>query len=329
MAIPSVRHPQHVRALLMLLVANVFWGLSFPTIKALALVHEALLTGSTHWFVTIMLVAPRYILAALVMWLWQVRKLGQTTRCELRQGIELGLFTSLGMILQNDGLQFTHASTSAFLTQLYALLIPALVAFRLRRSPGIRVWLCGILVLAGVAFVGHFDWRTLSFGRGEWETLASSVFFMGQILCLERREFAHNDPIRITLVMLSVQAVILSGLLLCVAPSASAVWQLCSSLPWAGLTLMLTLACTLGAFLIMNTWQPKITATEAGLIYCFEPIFGSLFAVVMPALYSVWCGITYANETVTWSLLIGGGLITVANVLIQLRPQPTAQRGPS
>ena len=31
-------------------------------------------------------------------------------------------------------------------------------------------------------------------------------------------------------------------------------------------------------------------------------------------------GLTYANEPVTWHLLAGGGLITLANVLIQLRP---------
>jgi hypothetical protein len=93
-------------------------------------------------------------------------------------------------------------------------------------------------------------------------------------------------------------------------------------LPWVGLTLALTLTCTLGAFLLMNTWQPKITATEAGLIYCFEPIFGSVLALFLPALFSVWCGIAYANETATGSLLLGGGLITVANVLLQLRPPP-------
>jgi len=137
---PAVtRHPQHTKALLMLLLANAFWGLSFPAIKAVVLVHESLLPGSGNWFVTAMAVTPRYILAALVMLLWQVKNLGLITRGELRQGVELGLFASMGTILQNDGLQLTSASVSAFLTQLYAVLIPALVALRLRRSPGIRV----------------------------------------------------------------------------------------------------------------------------------------------------------------------------------------------
>ncbi|OYU99723.1 MAG: hypothetical protein CFE26_25155 [Verrucomicrobiales bacterium VVV1] len=70
----------------------------------------------------------------------------------------------------------------------------------------------------------------------------------------------------------------------------------------------------------MNAWQPKITATEAGLIYCVEPVFGSVMALVLPAIFSAWAGINYGNEVATWTLLVGGGLITAANVLIQLQP---------
>jgi hypothetical protein len=77
--------------------------------------------------------------------------------------------------------------------------------------------------------------------------------------------------------------------------------------------------CTIGAFTIMNRWQPAITSTEAGLIYCVEPLFASIFALFLPGLFSVWAAINYPNERATWSLLVGGGLITVANILVQTR----------
>jgi drug/metabolite transporter (DMT)-like permease len=83
-----------------------------------------------------------------------------------------------------------------------------------------------------------------------------------------------------------------------------------------GLTLTLAVVCTVGAFSIMNKWQPKITSTEAGLIYCIEPIFASIFALFLPAIFSRWTAIDYPNEHATWSLLIGGGLITIANILV-------------
>jgi drug/metabolite transporter (DMT)-like permease len=106
------------------------------------------------------------------------------------------------------------------------------------------------------------------------------------------------------------------------APSARALLLPWTSLPWIGLTLVLTVVCTLGAFTLMNTWQPRISATQAGLIYCIEPIFSSLFALFLPAALSRGCGIAYANEPVTMNLLVGGALITAANALLQLRPPP-------
>jgi drug/metabolite transporter (DMT)-like permease len=317
---------QHVRAVLMLLLANVFWGLSFPLIKAIAFAHQQLLPASGSWFITSCTIAPRFILAAAILAVWQRGALRRLTRSELRQGAGLALFASAGMLFQNDGLQFTSASTSAFLTQLYAIMIPVWVALRARRWPPAVVWASCVLVLAGVAVLGRFDWRELRLGRGELETLVSSLFFMGQILWLERREFAGNRAMPVTFVMFVLEAaafVVLTGTLLAGgAPRAAAVPVLLASAPWLGFTLALTLFCTVGAFSLMNTWQPKITATEAGLIYCLEPVFASLMALVLPGLFSRWAGFAYPNETLTLNLLIGGGLITAANVLIQLKPLP-------
>jgi drug/metabolite transporter (DMT)-like permease len=89
------------------------------------------------------------------------------------------------------------------------------------------------------------------------------------------------------------------------------------------------LFCTLGAYTLMNVWQPHVTATEAGLIYCIEPLFASLFALVLPGWISHVARIDYPNERLTSHLLIGGGLITAANVLIQidaLRKRRAAER---
>jgi hypothetical protein len=40
----------------------------------------------------------------------------------------------------------------------------------------------------------------------------------------------------------------------------------------------------------------------------------------LPGWFSTMSGISYPNEQIGWRLLIGGSLITVANVLMQLRP---------
>lgn len=316
---------EHTRALLMLLVANFFWGLSFPLIKSIVLLHEKLIPGTAGtWFSSVYAVAPRFALAVVLMLLLRPLDIWRATPREWQQGVMLGLFSAGGMLLQNDGLQYTAASTSAFLTQFYAILIPVWVAVRSRRNPGALIWVCCALVLAGVAILGRFDWQELRFGRGEVETLLCSLFFMGQILTLERSDFADNRPMPLTFVMFVTQAAIFGLLAVVMAPSANALLVPWTSPAWLGFTVTLALLCTYGSYTLMNTWQPKITATEAGLIYCIEPIFGTLMALLLPALFSVWAAIHYPNETATWTLLVGGGLITIANVLLQLRPPAKA-----
>ena len=304
----------------MLLVANFFWGLSFPLIKSLLLLNAWLVPEGGAWFATIYTLAPRFLLGAAVLVALRPRSFWRVSAGEWKQGVTIGLFAAAGTLLQSDGLQFTAASTSAFLTQFYAIMIPVYLAVRSRRSPGGRVWLSCALVLAGVAILGNFNWRTLHFGRGEWETLASSVFFMGQILSLEKKEFSANRAFELTLVMLATEAVVFCALAGATAPGAGALLAPWASPAWLGLTGLLTGLCTLGAFGLMNAWQPKITATEAGLIYCVEPVFGSVMALFLPALFSAWAAINYPNETATWTLLVGGGLITAANILIQMKP---------
>jgi drug/metabolite transporter (DMT)-like permease len=303
----------------MLLLATLYWGVSFPVIKALTSLNRLLLPGCGTWFLAAAALAPRFLLAALILLAFRRRGSARATRLELKQGLGIGAFAAAGTFFQTDALQFTDASTSSFLTQFSAILIPAWIAFRTRRNPGAAVWVGCVLVMAGVAILGHFDWRAMKFGRGEWETLLCSLFFMGQILWIERGEFAGNRPGTVTLAMFSAEAVIFLALAGATAPSAGALIVPWSSPAWVALTLTLTVVCTIGAFSLMNRWQPQISSTEAGLIYCVEPLSASLFALFLPGLFSTWAAIHYPNEHATWSLVVGGGLITVANVLVQMR----------
>jgi drug/metabolite transporter (DMT)-like permease len=311
---------EHTTAIWMLVLANLCWGLSFPLIKALVPTVERLVPDASTWFITAACIAPRFVLATAIIALLAWRQLATLTRLELRQGLVIGAALGAGLLFQNDGLQFTSASTSAFLTQFYAIMIPVWLALRARRSPPGRIWICGALVLAGVAILARFDPRDMHLGRGELETLLSSVFFMGQILALENPRYAGNRALAVTAVMFATQAVLFTAMEFLTAPRPAAVFAPWRDGPWLGLTLLLTLICTVGAYTLMTRWQPKITATEAGLLYCLEPVFTAVMALFLPALFSAWAGVLYPNEAITWHLLLGGGLITVANIILQLRP---------
>jgi len=174
------------------------------------------------------------------------------------------------------------------------------------------------MVLTGVAILAEFDWREFKMGRGEAETILSAVFFAGQILWLERPRYAPNGVGNFTVVMFATITLLIAPVAAFTAPSAHAVAAAYSSAAVLALLAGIVYICTLGAYLMMNVWQPHVTATEAGLIYCVEPVYASFFAAFLPGWISKLAHIDYANERITKNLLIGGALITVANVLIQL-----------
>jgi drug/metabolite transporter (DMT)-like permease len=312
--------PQPWKAPLMLVLATAFWGISFPVMKALTQTQQQLVPGCSSWFTASLCVTLRLGASALIMLLVSLPTLRGMTRLEVWQGIGLGLFGTGGLLFQMDGLAYTAASTSAFLTQCYCLLIPLWLAVHERRAPSPRSSVACLLVVAGVAVLSEVDWRHLTLGRGEVETIIGSVLFTGQILWLQRPKYSANNVNHFTLVMFAVMA-LASLPVACVTTPAPRDWLRAYS---TGATIaflaILVFSCTLGGYLLMNYWQPRVSATEAGLIYCAEPVFASLFALFLPGWCSGWAGVQYANETVTWTLLAGGGLITAANVLIQLRP---------
>jgi len=248
------------------------------------------------------------------------------TRREIKEGMGLGLFAAIGLLLQMDGLAYTSASTSAFLTQFYCVLIPLIVACRERRWPSGLAVLSVVLVLCGVALLSEADWQNISIGRGEWETLAGSTIFTGQILWLQRPEFTGNNVSRFTLVMFLTITLACAPVAVLTTHRPVHWITAYANVPALVLLAAMILFSTLGGYGLMNRWQPFVSATQAGLIYCAEPVLASAYALFLPAWVSAWAGIEYPNELLGPNLLWGGGLITIANVLIQIQPAPTAKR---
>src|SRR5689334_12884746 len=97
----AVTNPkQHVKALQMLALATLFWGVSFPVMKALGAVQQVLLPESSSWFSASLTIVVRFGVAALIMICWSWRSLRQLTRLEIQQGVGLGVFGSIGMLFQ-------------------------------------------------------------------------------------------------------------------------------------------------------------------------------------------------------------------------------------
>jgi drug/metabolite transporter (DMT)-like permease len=316
---PKIEPALHRRAVLWLTAGTAAWGLSFPVQKMLTMLQQAAVPAAGTLFLTSWIICLRSLMAAGVLLLWKPKLLSGMTREEVRQGLLLGLIGGMGLMFQADGLAHTNASTSAFLTQAYCVILPLWHCFSRRIPPGWKLVFCTALVLWGISLLSGFNWTTLHMGRGELETLCSALAFTVQIILLERPRYQHNRPWPVTALMFLGFGVWALPVALHQAPELSHLWQVIATpAAWLHLT-VLALACTVFAYGIMNVWQPKVSATEAGLIYCIEPVCAAVYALFLPGILSVWTGVFYPNEILTSTLITGGLLITAANVLLQMK----------
>lgn len=316
---------RHWLAVGVLLATTVTTGASFVMTKASVLLQAALVPAESTWFVAAQNMAPRFALGVLMLVALHGWRVLQLTRREWAQAAFMAVCSAGGCLFQTDGMQFTGASVTAFVTQFFVILIPIWTALLHRRAPRPLVWVAGLLVLAGVAVLAQLDWQTLRVGRGEAEVLVAAVFFSWLIMALTWEGCAANRPERAVAGMFALEMLIFLGLCLLlqrepggfIAPMASPVWL--------ALVLGAALTGTAGPFIVMSRWQRFVGATEAALIYSLTPVFSALSGLFLPAVFAGWTGVVYANETATRSLVIGGLLILAANALIQLRPAAHAR----
>jgi drug/metabolite transporter (DMT)-like permease len=304
-----------------LIVACALWGLSFPLLKVLNLEQTARLPGASSLFLASWLQSARFGLGAVMLLPFLIGRQRPTPK-ELRQGLVIALWGGTGMWLQADALAYTDASTSAFLTQAYCIILPLWACLHLRRRPGRRVVVATLMVLLGGAILSGLRPDHLRMGRGEIETLCAALLFSFQILALENPRYAGNRGLSVSFIMFLGIAILFMPITAIAAPSLTDCLTAGASVSAVVIIVALALFCSVGAYLLMNTWQPRVSATEAGLIYTTEPVFTAIYVLFLPAVLARFIGGRYPNESLTTTLVTGGALILAANVLMQWKRPP-------
>jgi drug/metabolite transporter (DMT)-like permease len=312
--LPGLILIRQARALL--IGSTLFWGLSFPLMRGLELAQKENELEGPDSALACANMAVRFGLAAVILLPFYARYLKSISWREWSQAIGLAFFAGIGLYLQTLGLAWTDASVSAFLTQLYTLLVPLIVALRDRRPPSLRVIVACVLVLVGVALLspGLLDHFTL--GPGALIIIVSTGFIACQIVWVERPIYVDNRSGLVTFLMFAVlSAMFFLGYFGMGGTPRHVVHLYNTPVLW-GLMLALVLLCTVINFWIMNAWQRCVSATEAGLIYCLEPVIATVFAAFLPGWISHLAGFSYPNEILTWTLFVGGALILIATMLV-------------
>jgi len=282
-----VRRPTRLLAESLLVVATIIWGGTFVATRA-GLDHVSpLLIIAIRFLASFLILAPALALAGRKWWR------------HLALGSVLGVVLAGGYTLQTIGLQFTTASRSAFLTYLFAILIPPLQRLidRRRLSGGNLIGLA--VVIAGTLVMTH-PWDTAGWNRGDVITLAAAVCFALFIVLIDR--FAQETP---AIDLVPTQFLVAGTIALAAALLFEPLRF--SFTPAALVTVgYLTLLGTVGGLGLQTVFQVYTTPVRATTIYALEPVFAAVF------------GVAILGERVGALEMAGGAVILVGVLLSEL-----------
>jgi len=175
------------------------------------------------------------------------------------------------------------------------------------------------LTLAGLG-IGLFGCAVLVDGWhlrfGDWLTLGASVLFAVQMLVLDRVGKRMNPA------HLSTGFLVITGTLGLLGAVLAAAFGdgVCAWASWVGEMLavpklawsVVALAAlpTAIAFHWMNSYQPQVSATRAGIIYLLESVFAAAFSASL------------GYEEVTYPLVFGGLMILTGNAIAAIPSHP-------
>lgn len=302
------------KATVMLVLTTLVWGVSFPMSKDW---HDAAagcpggeaVAGFT-------LIALRMVLGLAVLAVFRPGLFASASRAEHLAGAIVGVAFVVGLAFQQIGLAYTTPARSAFFTSLCGAWVPVLLLIFCRQLAPLLT-LAGVTVAATGAAVMGIDPSDWSLHWGEVLGLLCSACFGVQIILLDRLGRTVN-PAHMTVGLLTIAGIpcLVLAMFLGDGPGAWLDW-LVSMLRQPAISANIavqTVFSTVLAFQWMNTYQPRVSATRAGLIYFLEPVFGSLFSVI------------WGHDQITFHLLLGGALILGGNLLVELpgraRPAP-------
>jgi drug/metabolite transporter (DMT)-like permease len=278
------------------------------------LVYASLIWGSTFYLVKNLVrevppsifITYRFLLAALLcLPVLLIRKSNWIRG--FPQGAVVGMFLWLGFAFQTYGLVYTTASNSGFITGLYVPLVSVFSVLFFRKAPTAYQWIAVVLSFVGLWLLtgGLKD-----LNRGDVLTLGTAVAIAFHILFSETYIRNQSDPI--TLAFHQFLVVGLLSLLFATAVGSPIVSI--SSKAW-GQVFYMALFATVAAFLIQNYSQRHLDAVSVALIFTLEPVFAAIFS---------W---TIGGETLVPSRALGGGLIVIAMIVSELRPQGLSGSG--
>lgn len=290
---------QRIRAEAALLAVTIVWGTSFTFIK------NALGDASTLVFLTL-----RFGIAAVLIVGLFLRPLLKTRQTGWRGGVAAGVSLYFAYLLQTEGLRYTTASKSAFLTSLCVVMVPLLASIVYHNVPrryelaGVSLAMIGMALLTGV---GDREWFATGFNRGDLMTAGCAAVFAVHVVLVGH--LAKQSGFEF-LAAIQVSTVAILGLM--------SFWWLETpvlnlSPRLLGALALTAVLCTALAYCVQSWAQRHTTPTRAAMIFAAEPVAAASTAWMV------------TGERLSGGPLMGAALILLGLVVVELKPATDAK----
>lgn len=282
------------RADLALLGNTVIWGATFTLVKT-----------TIRSISPILFLALRFSLATVALAIFFRFRRGRAAERRWKgswwPGVLVGALLFCGYLLQTQGLRFTSAPKSAFLTGLASVMVPLLGALVYRNRPQVSE-VAGVLVATTGLGLMTLPGAVGSIGRGDLLTLLGALSFAAHIVALGH--FSERMSFEFLSVMQVGTAAVLSLASCWWAERPYAEWR-----PVVVCAILITgFLATALAFTVQAWAQQFTTAPRTALIYMLEPVVAWMTSYVL------------AGENLTGRAAVGAVLILGGVTLVEMKP---------
>lgn len=259
------------------------WGSSFVVMK------DSLERQNVFSFLS-----SRFILAALLMFLYKPGVFRGLTKKFIYRGIIVGILLGSGYIFQTYGLTKTTVSNTGFITGLYLVFTPLISLIILKRHVLKIQWLAVVIATIGLFFISY---NGVIIGIGEILVLISAFIYGAHFVALGEWSDGKN-----TYALTFIQVVTVAALTSIFAFKDG--FQIApDSTVWLAILYTAFFATFLG-FLIQTKAQSVMSATVASVLLATETPFAVFF------------GLYFHSDPLTSRIIIGGSLVMLAIALV-------------
>jgi drug/metabolite transporter (DMT)-like permease len=238
-------------------------------------------------------------------------------RADVLGGGVVGLTFCVGILLQLIGLRYTLPSTSSFLTSLCVIFAPLTQTLLFRRPLGTPTIIAVLIALAGLFILSQPNPNAATAQTivqtppiphlGEILTVIGAVLFTTQIMAIDH--FGKTaDATRLTFVTLVVTCLV--SLIIGISlgggrfHNARVLSTLAADHKFLAYFAGLAFISSMLTQYLMNRYQPLLAPATAAVVYCMEPVFGTLFSV------------GFGTERLSGITIVGGSIILVAVLIV-------------